>query len=464
MVHKKELIRQTSKTLSSLGIKHGFIASQFEDNSHPVKLVSIQTYAKRKRFSNLPDIIIIDEAHHARANSYQKLPQVPTIGLSATPVRLGGRGLFDVFDYLILGPSVKELIDRKFLAPYSYKLPNLNKLDLKGVKKTNGDYVISELEEKLNKKEITGSAIDSYNKWLKGKKAIVFTVNINHSIAVCKAFNEAGIRARHVDGKTPQKERDQIFEDFGKGEFEVLVNCNLVSEGVDVPDCDGAILLRPTDSLALFIQQVGRALRFVQGKIAVIIDHVGNVFRHMPPDYAHDWLEIFYRDKKIKSGSSSGPSYKGCKHCFSLIESFKKVCPICGGDVAPQVTRHGVKQVDGELIDLEDANIQFPKSSDKTDYLTKNLGFCVTKEEFVNIALKVNYKKNNGYMWYTLYKTVRSHDLNAMTFQEYNEILQDSKIPFWTKQIYWKALVYRKRNTEQITFKSELQDLTSLEK
>jgi superfamily II DNA or RNA helicase len=202
---------------------------------------------------------------------------------------LDGKGLHAAFDELAVGPSVAELTTGGYLVPARCfapeRLPDLSRLRV-----SMGDYALDQLGLTMSEGIIVGSAVDEYERLCPGAPAIAFCVDIQHSILVAERFAARGYRAAHLDGDTPKEERRQLIAALGAGGVQIISNCGLISEGLDVPAVHAAILLRPTKSLALYLQQVGRTLRPSPNKErALILDHAGNVFRHGLPDHARDW-------------------------------------------------------------------------------------------------------------------------------------------------------------------------------
>ena len=290
LVHRKELVDQIVRTFIEWGVDMEYCT-----------VGMVQTITRRAHKMQPPSLIITDENHHSLAASYRRIyeafPKAYRVGVTATPVRLNGDGLGDVNDRLVIGVSAKWLIENHFLAPYDYFAPSV--ADLTGLHVKQGEYVASEIESRLMSSAIYGDVIANYKSLGKGEKAICYCASVKHSKAVAEAFSKAGIPAVHLDGETPKPERNRIITDFRAGKIRVLCNVDLISEGFDVPDCGCAILLRPTKSLTLYIQQSMRCMRYLPDKRAVIIDHVGNYARFGMPDDDREWsLEKKDRTKK----------------------------------------------------------------------------------------------------------------------------------------------------------------------
>lgn len=245
------------------------------------RIESVFTEVKHLGEKGHVDLIIIDECHISGASSYRKVCEFyncPIIGFTATAGRLDGKPL-DLYDIIIKGITAEELIKRGMISEYSYYAPDLN-LDLSKVKKTAGDYNNKQLGEAMSGKKIYGDVLKYYKMLANDKQAICYCVNVSHSKEVCEMFNSNGIKAVHMDSHTKEDEREQIMKDFKEGKFKILCNCNLISEGITLPTAEVGMLLRPTESVTLYIQQACRALTPVEGKKAIIIDYVGNVFKH----------------------------------------------------------------------------------------------------------------------------------------------------------------------------------------
>jgi superfamily II DNA or RNA helicase len=220
---------------------------------------------------------------------------------------------------------VPELTAQGYLSPYKLYAPA--NVDLSGVHKQMGDYARGELGAVMDKPKITGDAVQHYKKYCNGKRAIVFCVSIEHSKHVVEQFQKEGINAAHVDGETPDEERTASVEQFAKGNIQVLSNVELFGEGYDCPSLECAILLRPTQSLGLYCQQIGRALRPFEGKTsAIILDHVGNCERFGLPDTDRVW-SLEGRDKS--KGDYEAP-VRICPACFGAQRPGPDACIFCG--------------------------------------------------------------------------------------------------------------------------------------
>lgn len=379
IAHRAELVKQIAMTLARFGTRHRVVApgpivrqvqvEQFKahgktlvDPAARVIVASVQTLVKRLDDENLPkpDIIVIDEAHHLTLDStwgrvVSAFPDAKLLPVTATPCRLDGKGLGlgagGFADELVMGPTMRELIDAGFLSPYRIFAPP-NALDLTGVRTRMGDYAKEQLATAVDKPSITGDAVEHYQRLAAGKRAVAFCVSVAHAQHVAAEFHAAGVPAEFLDGTLDALERDRIIKRFESGQTLVLSSCDIVSEGFDLPSIEVAILLRPTQSLSLYIQQVGRALRTFPGKTeAIILDHVGAVATHGLPDEEREWsLDGVTKKKRAANDNEPGVDrISTCPKCFT-IHLPAPTCPTCGHEYP--VKERKVEQADGELVEL----------------------------------------------------------------------------------------------------------------
>lgn len=396
--HRKELIYQTSEAFNKNDIPHSFVAAGMNYNpSDSVQICSVPTLYRRIDGVKTPDIIIWDETHFLGAKSwtdiFNKFPNSIHIGLSATPCRSDRKGLGDYYNVIVKGPSYSELMDLGFISRYKYYAPQIP--DLSHVKTSMGDFNIADLAAEMNKPKLVGDAVREYKKLCDGKKAIIFAVNVEHSKSICDEFNLAGIPALHIDGTIDAQSRKKIISDFRSGRIKVLVNCEILTTGFDIPDIDACFLMRPTQSLALYIQMVGRALRPADGKPhAIIIDMAGNVTRHGLPDDDREWsLEgLPKRNKK-----NNEPSIKICEQCFAANENFSRFCTNCGHEFKVK-PRSEIKKEDGDLVEVDKLLLKKHKKQEQA--------MAKTLDELVELGKKRGYK-NARYWAESIYKSRR---------------------------------------------------------
>jgi len=351
LVHRRELIHQASAKLQWVGLEHGIIAAGVPATDAPVQIASVQTLARRLACMDWqPGLIIIDEAHHATAGQWARIlnhwPDAYRLGVTATPCRLSGEGLRAAFDAMVLGPSVADLVLTAHLSPARIYAPPVV-ADLAGIRSRAGDYANDQAAAAMDRPTVTGDAISHYQRLAADQQAIAFCCNVKHAVSVCDAFKTAGITAELLLGDTP--DRDQVVADFASRHTRILVTVDVVSEGFDVPAASCAILLRPTQSLGLYLQQVGRVMRPAPGKdAAIILDHVGNVTRHGFPDDPRDWS---LDDRMRRTRGTPAPSVRTCDQCFAAFKP-QPICPCCGHQCVPIKSRV-IRELAGELQELK---------------------------------------------------------------------------------------------------------------
>lgn len=347
IVHRRELFKQTVDTFDEFGIPR-------REHVH----VGMVRSVLNKGLPD-PDLIVLDEAHHLGARTWRRIvdayPEAYMTGLTATPARLDGKALGDVFDRLIAGPTTQDLVNQGYLSPYRMIVADV--ADLSGLKTKGADYDRTDAESRLMERAVYGDVIKAFRKYASDAQAIYFCTTIKHSEATAEAFRSAGIRAEHFDGNTPSKKRDELIQEFRNGDIQILSNCELIGEGFDMPACDAIGMLRPTQSLTIYLQQVGRALRPRPGKTATLIDHVGNIQRHGSPSEPRQWS----LEGKIKTGravTEEGEfAIRCCTNCFAAYEVTRPRCPVCGAEYVS--TMEEIKQIrDVKMRILEEKELE----------------------------------------------------------------------------------------------------------
>ena len=351
LVHRKELIDQAGDKLTKANVKYGIIAAGHKPIDSNVQVASVQTLINRLNNLWIPSIIIIDEAHHAVASSWQKIFEfyktALKLGVTATPMRMTGAGLGEVFDDLIIGSTIPELVELGHLAKHEVYAPP-NKLNLDKIRTIRGDFNKKEVEDELDKVDIVGDAVDNYRKLGQNKPAIAFCISVKHGQYVTNKFKEAGYTAELITGSMKSDDRKTLVDNFKNGKVQILVSIDVVSEGFDVENCSVAILLRPTQSEGLYIQQVGRVLRPEPNKTAIVLDHVGNTKRH---GFVDDIREFDLHQKaKSKRKGEIAPSVQTCEQCFAVFKP-QPICPVCGHK--KEVTKREITYEDGELVKMK---------------------------------------------------------------------------------------------------------------
>ena len=407
MVHRKEILEQIVATLHTFGLSTSIIDARTRTSSYPTGAIVCamqQTLTNRVDTLAAPDLLITDEAHHQAAAGYKKIteawPSARVIGLTATPCRLDGKPLNECFDDLVLGPTTRDLIDMGALAEFRYLAPPFDPKLFEGIKKIGGDYSKSQLEAAVTEKHLVGDIVKHYIEQFNGKPVIAFCVTVEHARVIADAFRREGFRAESVDGGMKREQRDDIMERFRTGAVSILCSCDLIREGFDVPNCAGALLLRPTKSLTIFLQQVGRALRVKDdGSKAILLDHAGNCYEHGRPDDPREWsLEGSVKAQNV--------NIRQCPQCYMVIDPNEPTALNCPEDPCHYDKDEGARNMDivhhdGELVEykppvtLEWAGKQLDvKTAAGKDYSRLLRAAGTNRERLEQIASIRGYKKN----------------------------------------------------------------------
>lgn len=327
LIHRKEVLNQAIETFRNQGVNPDLLTAGM-----------VQTLTRRVDKLPIPDVILVDEAHHALAKSYQRIlkqfPKAIVLLFTATPHRTGRIQLDQIADDIIIGQSIHELTEKGFLAPFRYFQPP-DDFDSKLLKRSStGDYTAESMQQAMSTK-IFGHIVKQYKRIADGMQAVVYTYSIDSAVEIARKFNSEGISAIEVDGTTSKEKRDLAVRKFREQEIKILVNVNLFTEGVDLPNVDCVIMARPTASLALYLQFSMRCLNPREGKTAIIIDHANNFKQFGYPDDDRDWKQAI-KSGKQKSKSlltDSGISITTCDYCFAVVKASEVrdgKCPICG--------------------------------------------------------------------------------------------------------------------------------------
>lgn len=401
LAHRVELLDQISETLARFDVPHSLIAPgrPFHPTA-PVFVASAFSVPSRLARIAPPELLIVDEAHHAvQGNSWGRViaawPDAHVIGVTATPIRMGGKGLGGVFDAMVEGPTVAELIDAGHLSPYRLFAPTT--VDTSGLRVRGGDFVASELASACDRPTITGDAVEHYRRHADGRQAVVFCVSVEHARNVAAGFAGAGYAAASVDGEMTRADRSAAITAFRDRRTTILTSADLIGEGFDVPSIEAAVLLRPTMSLGLYLQQVGRALRVLPGKDhAVILDHAGNSRRHGMPCDVREWT---LADRRRRRDGEAG-SVATCPACLRVHHP-APVCPGCGHDYREArgegAGAREVAQVDGVLAEVQPARFS-PDRAHNARIALRLARRATSIDELRNIAREAGYKK--GWAWH----------------------------------------------------------------
>lgn len=396
LIHRKEVLQQAIQTFSNQGVNPDLLTAGM-----------VQTLTRRVDKLPIPDVILVDEAHHALAKSYQnilnKFPKAIVLLFTATPHRTGRVQLDQIADDIIVGQSIHELTEKGFLAPFRYFQPP-GDFDSKLLKRgSTGDFTNDSMQQAMSTK-IFGHIVKQYKRIAPGMQAVVYTYSIDSAIKIAAEFNSEGISAVEVDGTTPKEKRALAVRKFRDQEIKILVNVNLFTEGVDLPNVDCVIMARPTASLALYLQFSMRCLNPRPGKTAIIIDHANNFKSFGYPDDDRDWK------KAIKSGTQKsktllkdpGMSIVTCDYCFAVVKASEVKdgkCPICGKPIKV----HEAKPVsDVDLVEASKERQKAIREIVKSDLLksvaTKSVGELHSLRELQAYAKLHGYKP--GWAWF----------------------------------------------------------------
>lgn len=332
LAHRKELIDQCAERLYDNDVYHGIIKSGIRPTiTAPVQVASVQTLVRRE--FTPPDILVIDECHHATAETYRRIvdksPGAVLIGLTASPCRTDGRGLGVLFRSMVQVTTTRSLIEDGFLVPARVFAPS--SIDVSSVKVTAGDFNQKALDPLVRKSSIYGDIISTWKKHAADRLTAVFAVSVAHSQELVAAFVAAGVTAEHVDGATDPDERAAILTRFRRGETQVVSNCGILTEGWDCPPVSCLVIARPTASLSLHLQIIGRGLRTDEGKKdCIILDHAGNHGRHGFCDDEREWSLAGAKKRASTETSGKLTSVLTCPECYLCMPSGTPVCRGCG--------------------------------------------------------------------------------------------------------------------------------------
>jgi len=357
LVQRRTLVHDMAQRLRRLGIDHGVIMGS--DPRHapelPVQVVSIDTLRRR---STVPpaDLLIVDEAHGAVSPGWktvlERYPAARILGLTATPIRLDGCGLGEVFDAMVQGPSVSDLISRGWLVPsrtFAHGDPGLAP-DVRHVKLVGGDFNQRQLAEVCDRKHLVGDIVAHWRRLAGDRKTASFSVDQHHAQHIAEQFRMAGVDCAYVDADTPDDERDGIWRDLDFGRLPLVSSVGVISYGWDHPVVSCVILARPTESVGLHLQQVGRGCRPAPGKRdLLVLDHAGNTHRHGFYEEPREWS----LEGQVVREPAVGDvvvSITTCRKCFGTFRACVDVCPYCGAPVQRQVRRITVEA--GELEEM----------------------------------------------------------------------------------------------------------------
>ncbi|MBT8825023.1 DEAD/DEAH box helicase [Lactobacillus delbrueckii subsp. bulgaricus] len=398
IIHRKEVLEQAKATFQEQGVDPTLLEAGM-----------VQSLTRHVDTMRPPEVILIDEAHHALAKSYTRIleafPTAYVLLFTATPVRTGRNQLDQIADDIIVGKSIKELTEQGFLAPFKYYAAKDKDVDDKKLRKSStGDYVTASIEEAVGNK-IYSHTVDEYLAKAGGKQAVVYTYSVEAANHLAAEFTARGITAEAIDATTPAQVRDTAVQAFRDQQLKVLVNVNLFTEGIDLPNVDCVIMVRPTMSLALYMQFSMRCLNPRPGKMATIIDQVGNWERFGLPNADRDWKALAKsKAKAAKSLKRSGIQVIQCPDCFAVIEKRDvedNTCPLCG--YSPIFKKREYEEQKAELLEITESDqVKRIKKiiSDQVmlNVSTKRVDQLQSRKEFEAYAKLHGYKP--GWVWY----------------------------------------------------------------
>lgn len=381
LVHRRELKEQHEKLFRELSITNA-------------RVETYQTERNRLGKYPKPRLLIVDEAHLSRSKGWSGIVEYYdtfTVGLTATPVRLDGKPLGDIYQTMVQGITTKELIAQRRLSPYEYYAPVT--VDTDNLKIQAGDFLLKDLEKLMSDRAIYSGVLKSWQKIANGERTIAYCVSIDHAKETAQMFSDAGYPAVEIDGNTPPKKRSQIMQDFRDGKITVLCNVGIISEGVSIDDVSCCLLLRPTESHALYWQQAMRCMRYQPGKVAKIIDCVGNYSRNPLPDADVEWSLTKSVKKTPKLTPAGDFKIRTCQECFMVFPT-APVCPFCGAEYKldpVEIKAH-------EEIELHRITEEQKRELERVNKQRRmEVGQCRTFEELLKIQSERGYKP--GWAW-----------------------------------------------------------------
>lgn len=401
MVHRRSLALQISKEFKKNSVLHSFIASGLPHiPDRNIYAVMMQTLVSKLHKFQPPDLLIYDEAHTSQSKSGTKIIKWvlqnggKVLGLSATPEPTSGNGLEKQFEDIICSIPTKELIEKKRLSPYDIYCPEITP-DFSNVPIVKGDYSQEKIEEIINTPKITGDALEDYQRLADGKACVVFTSSVKHAYDVAEQFNQAGYKFVAIDADTSDDDREQAFDDLANRRIHGITNYGICIEGVDIPLVECVIMLRATISIIVWLQALGRGLRYVFGKRCVTIDSTGNVFRLGTPCMKQEWS---LKAKKKRKASDAAPPMplRHCKGCKAIYDAALTKCPRCGSTHV--ILPKEIKTRKGKLEKIDPEQVAALLAERKLKKIEE--GIAKTYDEYLAIGIKRGYKNPKAWAFY----------------------------------------------------------------
>lgn len=410
MVHRHELVMQLAAALDRFNVPYGMISPKSLSTEHAIQIASVQTLANRIKRNEAPDafdFIIADECAHIRAASWRRIIEhyqtARLLGLTATPARLDNKGLGrsvgGAFDAMVIGPTTRQLIDGGHLTPHRTFLPESSetlRTQLDSIQLIAGDYDKKQLDALLKKTAIIGDAVATYTKVCAREPAIAFCTDIATAEATAAEFRAAGYKFEVISGLDSDTERKRKLDGLREGTLDGLTSVDLIGEGLDVPRVTAIIALRPTASLALWLQQCGRALRPCDGKShAIILDHVGNTFAHGFVDDERNWTLEGEKKKRKLTRDEIIERVDRCTQCLRAYAA-ARVCPHCGFEEPANSKPREIKRIAGELLEAEREEFERERLN-KIWERKREEAAATDYQDLVNLARERGY--NNPTAW-----------------------------------------------------------------
>lgn len=379
VVHRRELAEQMYKHIRHMGIKDvGVIMASDESLTSGLKRINPNAKVQVCGIATLisrgerpeADLVIVDEAHRAMAPSYQKVaedyPEARHLGFTATPLRHDGIGMGDFYEELYTVETAPELVKAKWLVKHkAFTIPEHLRPSLKGLRVSEGDYALKQLEDHVDKPKFIGTIVEEIKRHASNRQTVIFAVGKQHAKHILKRVRRAGFSAELLIADTPQTEREQILGDFEKKRIQIIVNVGVLTEGWDMPVCKCVVLARPTKSLTLFLQMVGRIGRPYGNLTPLILDHVGACLKWgLPTDLRH-WKLTTSHDEE--NGASHEGPMKACPECYeTVVAGYIGSCPNCGA--------HEFEAPKREPDETEERLVEMKQLRERVEALAKKKG------------------------------------------------------------------------------------------
>lgn len=364
IAHRKELIEQAHEKLQQFDLEVGIIkAGEKSTPDAPVQVASIQTLARRDISSYGIEAIVIDECHRTNAQQYKGVlelfPSAYLLGLTATPVRLDGKGLGDHYDQMVVAAKYGDLIEQDYIVPIKTLAPCVP--DTSQLRRRGGDYRVGQTQQLMTDAKIKGNILETWLDLGRGRPTVGYACTVAHAEEMSKDFCRAGVKSTFLTGKSPRLERELALKSLADGTYEVIWNVEILTEGWDSDVVSCGIVARPTESLSLHMQIGGRFCRTAPGKVyGLLLDHAGNTTeRHGLVQMDREWS----LDKSLPKREDGVAPLRTCEGCMAVYPSAMQACPDCG--LIPEIEVREIK-VD-QTQEMKEVTAQSMVSTTKKD-------------------------------------------------------------------------------------------------